>query len=79
MRCPLDFIVGSAAIAKVVCKLVNITVVCRSLDTVTLFYGTEDLHTRRECIIVVCLHTRKKCLSACTPMDSIWIFVNELG
>ena len=56
MRCPLDFIFGSAVTAKAVCKLRNTAVACHSLDMASLFYGTGGLCTRCECIVVVGLH-----------------------
>ena len=56
MRCPLDFIVGSAMAAKAACKFINIIIVCHSWDMLSVFRGSEDLHARREGIIVVRLH-----------------------
>ena len=59
MRCPLDFIIGSAVAA---CKLINVTIVYHSLDILSLFRGSEDLHTRRECIIVQFVFTPERAL-----------------
>ena len=57
MRCPLDFIVGSTMALKAACKLINITIACHSWDMLSVFHSSEDLHTRCEGIIMVCLHT----------------------
>ena len=71
---PFDFILGSAAVAKTMHEIMELAILCHSLDVGPVFQLSRPPYGMR---IHLHLHAEGKCLSADTLMDSAWIFANK--
>ena len=69
----LNYVPGSATVAKTMHEIMNLVMLCHSLDVGSVL----QLRTERGYIIVVRLHAEGNCLSTDALMDSAWIFANK--